>query len=110
MKTQKARQRLPSVVQTELKELGLFIRGARLKRQWTQKNLSERAAISITTLQRLEKGVSTVSFTAVCMICWLLDIPLRAQLDIGQAEYLKAIAEDRSRARLPLKENLDDKF
>lgn len=110
MKTQNTTKRLPAVVLAELENLGILVRGARLRQQWTQKNLAERAAISITTLQRLEKGNPNISFSAVAMICWLLNIPWKLQLDLGEAEYLKAIAEGKKRAKLSWREHLDNQF
>lgn len=110
MKTQKTHKQLPIAIQAKAQELGNLIRGARIRRQWTQKNLAERAAISITTLQRLEKGHSTLSFSAVLMVCWLLDIPWKADINEEESIYLKALTEDKKRARLSLKEHLNDNF
>lgn len=110
MKSNKISQRLPVAVRVELREAGVLIRGARLKRRWTQKDLAERAGISIATLQRLEQGNFNVSFSVVSMICWLLDIPWKLSLDISEIEYLKAIAQDKKRARLSSGEHLDNQF
>lgn len=110
MKTTSTEKRLPTAVRAEAQALGLIIRGARLKRRWTQKNLAERAGISITTLQRLESGNTAISFAAVCMVCWLLDIAWKINLPLGMAEYFTAIAHDKQRARLPFVERLDDNF
>lgn len=110
MKTKKTRAQLPVILLAQAQELGKLVRGARIKRQWTQKDLAERAAISITTLQRFERGESVISFAAVLMICWLLDIPWKVDIDPGQLEYLKALTEDRKRARMTLEDRLDDNF
>lgn len=110
MKTQKSIGQLPAVLHAKAQELGQFIRGARIKRRWTQKDLAERAAISITTLQRLESGHSAIAFSVILMVCWLLDIPWKADIDAGQAEYLKSLANERQRARQRVEDNLDDNF
>ena len=110
MKTQKTNAQLPAILLAKVEELGKLIRGSRIKRQWTQKDLAERAAISITTLQRLERGNAVVSFAAVLMICWLLDIPWKVDLDQYQLGYSMALTEDKKRARLKLRDRLDDNF
>lgn len=110
MKTQKTKAQLPVILLAQARELGILVRGARIKRQWTQKDLAERAAISITTLQRFERGGAVISFAAVLMICWLLDIPWKIDLDPGQLEYLKALNDDRKRARMKFEDRLDGNF
>lgn len=110
MKTQRTVGQLPAVLQAKAQELGQLIRGARIRRQWSQKNLAERSAISIATLQRLENGHSAVAFTVILMVCWLLDIPWKVDIDVGQAEYLKSLANERQRARQRSEDRLDDNF
>ncbi len=55
------------------KRLGEHISLARRKRRFTQKMLAERALVSLATLQRLEKGDSSVSLSAVMRVLFLLD-------------------------------------
>ena len=55
------------------KKLGKHISLARRKRCLTQKMLAERALISLATLQRLEKGDSSVSMAAVMRVLFILD-------------------------------------
>ena len=55
------------------KKLGKHISLARRKRCFTQKMLAERALVSLATLQRLEKGDSSVSMAAVMRVLFILD-------------------------------------
>ena len=55
------------------KKLGKHISLARRKRCLTQKMLAERALLSLATLQRLEKGDSSVSMAAVMRVLFILD-------------------------------------
>lgn len=110
MKNDQTQKRLPSVQRIKAEELGQLIRGARIHRQWTQENLAERAGISVTTLKRLEKGATAISFAAVLMVCWLLDLPWKIDLSEGEMFYFKALIGDKKRARMSLNEELDNDF
>jgi len=110
MKTKTPQRRLPTRVKAHFKELGLLIRGARLNRRWTQKDLAERAGTSVPTIQRLEQGSPAISLATASMVCWLLDLGLFPTIPPGQIEYLKAIANSRQRARLPNRDKPDDEF
>lgn len=55
------------------KKLGKHISLARRKRCLTQKMLADRALVSLATLQRLEKGDSSVSMASVMRVLFILD-------------------------------------
>jgi len=58
----------------------------------------------------LERGNSLVSLSTVGMVCWLLDLGLFPTISQGKIEYLKSIARERQRARLPKRDKPDDQF
>lgn len=81
------------------KRLGEHISLARRKRRLTQKMLAERALVSLATLQRLEKGDSSVSLAAVMRVLFLLD-GLKSFDDILSPEK-DALGREELESRLP---------
>lgn len=65
---------LPLPVQRALRILGGNIRGARLRRRITTKTLAERAAMSRTTLNKIEKGDPGVAMWAYAAVLFVLGL------------------------------------
>lgn len=67
--------KLPSFAATrELKTLGKHLSIARRRRKMSQKRLAAGAAVSVRTIQLLEKGVPGVSIGTVAMVLQVLGI------------------------------------
>lgn len=85
---------LPIPVEMALKKIGHDIRTARLKKRLPMKLLAEMAAISRTTLTKVEKGDPSVAFGIYAAIMFLLEMRL---IDTTQIEDEKLP----KRVRLP---------
>lgn len=56
--------------------LGSRVRQARIERRWTERELAERAGVSITTLRKVERGDPTVALGIAFDAAGLLGVPL----------------------------------
>lgn len=75
--------------------LGLEITRARRSRQYSQRELAERAGITIPTLRRVEQGNLTVSIGTVLEVAGLVGIPLFGGSDRGGLEAIIAWSKDK---------------
>jgi transcriptional regulator with XRE-family HTH domain len=66
----------PPTVHEAAELLGAEIRHARLARRWTVRELAERAGISPTTLQKVERGNPNVSLGTAFDAATLVGVPL----------------------------------
>jgi transcriptional regulator with XRE-family HTH domain len=66
----------PPTVYEAAELLGAEIRHARLARRWTVRELAERAGISATTLQKVERGNPSVSLGTAFDTATLVGVPL----------------------------------
>jgi len=90
--------------------LGEQLRLARLRRQFSMRQVSERAGISLSTLEKIEKGSPSVSFGAYAQVLFILgldgDILLLAKddelgrriQDMGLSARKRAPKKTRARA------------
>lgn len=69
--------RLPLPVQRSLRKLGRDIRDARLRRRISTKVMAERASISRTTLNKVEKGYPGVSLGIYATVLFVLGLSER---------------------------------
>lgn len=72
METALRPSKLPVPVQTAMRKLGRDIRMARRRRSIPMAIMKQRAAMSHTTLNKLEKGDPTVSFGAYATVLFVL--------------------------------------
>ena len=66
----------PPTVREAAELLGAEVRRARLERRWTVRELAERAGISPTTLQKVERGDPSVSLGTAFDAATLVGVPL----------------------------------
>ena len=62
---------MPRKLTATIKEIGLAIRIARLKRQWTLEEFAEKCRTTRQTVSKLENGDSSVSFALVATALYL---------------------------------------
>lgn len=67
-------QSLPAPVEKAVKELGLNMHIARLRRRQTLEELAERTMLSAPTLRRIERGDPSVSIANYFAALWALDL------------------------------------
>lgn len=58
------------------RQLGLNIRAARVRRDWTQTQLGEAIGLSVSAVSELERGRRSVSLEEAMRICRALDVTL----------------------------------
>jgi transcriptional regulator with XRE-family HTH domain len=71
--------RLPIPVQKAMRKLGSDISDARRRRRITVKLLAQRADIAVRTLNKIEKGESTVAFGSYASVLFVLGMIGRLQ-------------------------------
>lgn len=93
--------------------MGMMIREARLERKLPAQALAERAGISRSLLQRIEKGDPNCTIGVVFELAYLLGIPLFSQTENQLASNLASTKEKLAllpkAARKPSQE-VDDEF
>lgn len=87
---------LPIPVKKALRQLGSNIRTARIRRRITMDLMAERASISRTTLTKVEKGDSSVSFGTYATVIFILGMvaKLESLLDTSKDELGLDIEEE----------------
>lgn len=107
--SEKIKPSLPLPVVRTLRKLGGDIRSARLRRRITTKTLAERAAISRTTLNKVEKGDPGVAMWVYGSVLFVLGLTERLAKLAEPAEDSIGIAleEERLPQRIrPLKQRM----
>lgn len=87
----------PEVVLRAAELLGAQIRQGRIGREWTVRDLAERAGISTGTLVRVERGDPTVAIGTVFDVATLVGVPLFYE---DQGRLSAEAARERERAVL----------
>lgn len=77
--------------------LGSQIKGARIERRWTVRELAERAGISTSTLLKVEGGNPTVTLGVAFDVATLVGVPL---FDEGRDGLSAKLARQRERLAL----------
>lgn len=80
---------LPAPVDKAIKEMGLNIRTARLRRRQTMDDLAQRTMLSVPTLRRIERGDHGVSVANYFVALWAMGL-------IASVRDLASAAEDTS--------------
>ncbi len=93
----------PNKAKEALKNLGLNIRIARKRRQWTIADVAKKMSVSAPTVMALEKGQPTVSLAVLVSALWVLGLEKELMLlsQPNDEEGIKLMTE-----RLPQKVKL----
>lgn len=93
--------------------LGSQVREARIERRWTVRDLAERAGISTSTLQKVERGDPSVALGVALDVATLVGVPLfhedRATLEAELERRRDRLTLLPRRIRTPAEE-LDNEF
>lgn len=93
--------------------LGSQVREARVERRWTVRELAERAGVSTSTLQKVERGDPSVTLGVALDVASLVGVPLftedRSRLAGELASRRERLALLPQRVRPP-REDLDNEF
>jgi transcriptional regulator with XRE-family HTH domain len=93
--------------------LGSQVREARVERRWTVRELAERAGVSTSTLQKVERGDPSVTLGVALDVASLVGVPLfdedRAGLGAELARRRERLALLPQRVREP-RGDLDNEF
>lgn len=102
MKEKRSAYSVPLPVNRALRKLGRDIREARLRRRIPAAIVAERASISRTTLNKLEKGDPGVAIGTVATVLWVLGLGDRVAeiADIRRDEHGLALDEERLPKRI----------
>ncbi|MGH7718205.1 MAG: helix-turn-helix domain-containing protein [Gemmatimonadaceae bacterium] len=65
---------LPAAVTARLVELGRHVAIARMRRQWRQADLAEKAGLNPNTIRRVEMGAPGTSLGAYASVLWALGL------------------------------------
>lgn len=92
----------PIPVKRTLRKIGHDLRTARLRRRIPMKLVAERAAISRTTLTKIEKGDPSVSFGAYITVIFVLGMLSQFEklIDPAQDEVGAALEEEKLPRRI----------
>lgn len=65
---------VPPEVLAQIKDLGLRVRQARIRRKWRQEDLAVRAGLSLTALKSIEKGEPTSGISTYLRVLWAMGL------------------------------------
>ncbi len=71
---------LQSEVETLGTTLGLHVRAARLRRQWTTDDLANKLRVSERTVRKVEKGDPSVAFGTMLAACLLMGVDFQQEV------------------------------
>jgi transcriptional regulator with XRE-family HTH domain len=69
-----AHRATPQSILDSIKRVGENVRAARLRRQWTEEELAQKAGISRLTLRSLERGSPGVGLSALVSTLWAMGL------------------------------------
>lgn len=106
LKLQIMKRKLPPSVNLALRKVGQDIEVGRKRRRWTEDSMAERIGVTRKTYAKIEKGDPTVSWGAVAMALFALQMTDRLRgLADSQADEVGLFAEVEQlpkRVRLPM--------
>lgn len=95
-----------------LQQLGVRLKEARLRRNWTQLLAADKAGLSESSIKKVEAGASNITVAAYLAMLDIYGLPnaLDSVLSAGQDTIGEALsrAETRKRARAPINQNEDE--
>ena len=103
---------LPPEVKSRLESLGSRIRDARLHRKLRQIDLAERAGVSRSTLEAIERGNAETSFGAYLRVLWVmgLDREIDVVADAAVDREGAALEYKPGERRVQVRRSLDNDF